>query len=193
MPILIHQARELCTKREFELYFGSRAGEITRLTQAKLRSKVSQARTLRDKFRGLAKRQEREARRKQAPRKRRRSEGSLRTRRKEQLFDEVMVRYLKRLESLVDAERRAEDRKRVAAVRKKLATKKTAKKKQSTKTPPQTRGARPAKTGAKMPERHKAETSAKEKRFTRGGLKRIHKHIQATGRRRQARRDARKR
>lgn len=179
MPILIHQARDLCTKREFELYFASRPREITRLTAARLRSKIARARRLRDKYRGLAKTGKRIARGKQAPRPSRAGRGE-RMRKKATLFAQVMARFQERLEKVEDAARRAE----IAAARKKLAAKR--KKKASARKRPGVKAAKPA------PATRKAETAAKRTRLDRSGRKRKETHTAARGRRRQAKRDSRR-
>ena len=179
MPIPIHQARDLCTKREFELYFASRPREITRLTAARLRSKIALARRLRDKYRGLAKTQKRIARGKQAPRPARTGTGD-RMRRKAKLFAEVMARFQQRLREVEDAARGAE----IAAARKKLAAKR--KKKASARKRPGVKAAKPA------PATRKAEAAAKRSRLDRSGRKRIETHTSARGRRRQAQRDGRR-
>ena len=177
MPILIHQARDLCNQREFELYFASRPREITRLTAARLRSKNARARRLRDKYRGLAKTQKRIARGKQAPRPSRAGQGE-RMRKKATLFAEVMARFQERIERVEDAARRAE----IAAARKKLASKR--KKKASARKPPGVKRSKPA------PATRKAETATKRSRLDRSGRKRIETHTSARGRRRQAKRDS---
>jgi hypothetical protein len=178
MPILIHQARDLCTKREFEFYFASRPREITRLTAARLRSKIARARRLRDKYRGLARTAGRIARGKQAPRASQAGRGA-RMRRKATLFAEVMARFQKRLKKVEDAARRAE----IVAARKKLAAKR--KKKAGARKPPGIKRPEPA------PATRKAEAAAKRSRLDRSGRKRIETHTAARGRRRQAKRDRR--
>jgi hypothetical protein len=178
MPILIHQARDLCTQREFELYFASRPREITKHTAARLRSKVARARRLRDKYRGLAKTGERIARGKQAPRASR--DQVERMRKKAKLFDEVMARFSKRLNKVEDAARRE----KIAQARKKLAAQR--KKKASVRKRPGKKPAKPA------PVTGKADAAAKRKRLDRSGKKRIETHTAARGRRRQAKRDRRR-
>jgi len=179
MPILIHLARDLCTKREFELYFASRPREITQLTPARLRSKIARARRLRDKYRGLAKTQKRIARGKQAPRPSRAGQVE-RMRKKATLFGEVMARFQERLKKVEDAARLAE----IAAARKKLAAKR--KKKAGARKRPRVKAAKPA------PATGKTEAAAKRSHLDRSGRKRIETHTAARGRRRQAKRDRRR-
>ncbi len=173
MPILMRQARELCNKSEFDLYFASRPREITALAPARLKSKIARARRLRDKFRGLAKGQ---ARRSKA------AKAGERTKRKAQLFDEVLQRFqarLAKLEAAAHAKKAAEARRKLAVKRKKKPAKKPA--------PPRPRAGKPA--DKKLSSR--AQGARKKSRLVRGGVTRIRTHTAAAGRRRQARRDRR--
>ncbi|MHA1571528.1 MAG: hypothetical protein ACTSWM_06880 [Alphaproteobacteria bacterium] len=97
MPIKTPQARQVCTKTELDLYMASLAREVKKFPMSRLKQKVVRSRKLRDKYRALATQQEREARGKGAPRRRRPAQGAERTRRKEQLFAETLERFDKQL------------------------------------------------------------------------------------------------
>jgi hypothetical protein len=150
-----------------------------------------------DKFRQLARRQEREARGKGKPRGAKPARSSQRTRKKEQLFAEVLARYQKRLADLKVEVKQEATKLRLAAQRK-LATAK--RKAPARKTAAKSAKRKPAKTktnaGAKRaPTRRKAvrvSAAAKRSRVATGGLKRRSTHIAALGRRSQARRDSRR-
>lgn len=116
MPIRTPEAKQLCTAAELDFFVASLAGALREATPAELKRGLARARRLRDKYRQLAEQQRREARGKQSPRGRRPSQGNERTRRKQQLFDEVLTRFdneLQRREA-----RAAGPRKKVATARK---------------------------------------------------------------------------
>jgi hypothetical protein len=174
MPITTREARQLSTASEWTLVQASQADRIRELTPARLKAKIGRARTLRNKYRDLAKRQHRKAQ----PR---RSGGpyealNARTGRKAELFEQVLARFEKALE------RQSADK--AAAAAKTPAGRKarrTAGAKTSRKAP-----VRPAKVKAS-----RASKSPKSAAGPRTGQHRIHAHLSSAGRRRQARRDTR--
>jgi hypothetical protein len=91
------EARPLCTKREWELLAQSWHPELARVTPGRLRQKVQRARTLRDKFRDLARQQKGEARGKRNPRSTRPAQGNKNTELKARIFDEALERFEARL------------------------------------------------------------------------------------------------
>ncbi len=98
MAYTITQARPLLTAAELELFDHSRAGPIKELTPARLRGKVTRARTLRDKYRDLFRRQTVSVRK--APTTKRRSpvgNDNERTQRKADILQEVLDRFEERL------------------------------------------------------------------------------------------------
>jgi hypothetical protein len=95
MPVTRAQAKEICTKPEYELVESSFRPAVTSLTAARLRSKVERSRKLQDKFRELAKKQNRESKEKQSGQAR--GTSNQRTERKAQLFAETRERFEKRL------------------------------------------------------------------------------------------------
>ena len=109
MPVRTPEARQLCTKTELDLYLASLARAVKTLTPARLRSKAGRARRLRDKYRQLADAQDREARGKLQPRRRRAAEGSTRTRRKQRLFAETLGRFQERLAVLEREKKQLEE------------------------------------------------------------------------------------
>lgn len=90
-------ARKACTAEELELFQASLSRSIQGLSLRELKSGVSRARKLRDKYRKLADQQDRESRGKGRARSSRPAEGSVATRKKEQLFVETLERYENRL------------------------------------------------------------------------------------------------
>lgn len=97
MAISKREARPLCTKREWELLVHSWNPELARVTPGRLRQKVQRARTLRDKFRDLARQQKGEARGKRDPKSTRPSRSNRNTELKAQIFDEALERFQARL------------------------------------------------------------------------------------------------
>lgn len=95
MPVTRAQAKEICTKAEYELVESSFRPAIASLTAARLRSKVDRSRKLQDKFRELTQKQNRETKEKQPGRAR--GTANQRTERKAQLFAETRERFEKRL------------------------------------------------------------------------------------------------
>lgn len=98
MAYTITQARPLLTAAELELFDHSRAGPIKELTLVRLRGKVTRARTLRDKYRDLFRRQTVSVRK--APTTKGRSpvgHDNERTQRKADILQEVLGRFEERL------------------------------------------------------------------------------------------------
>lgn len=97
MAISKSNAKSLCTQREWEHLSQSWNPELSQVTPGRLRQKVQRARTLRDKFRDLARQQSGEARGKREPRSTRPAQGNQNTKRKAQIFDEALERFQARL------------------------------------------------------------------------------------------------
>lgn len=174
MPISTREARQLSTAAEWTLIASSLPGDIRALPPARLKNKVLRARTMRNKYRDLAKRQFRETR---AARTGRPNESrNARTERKAVLFAEVLARFVG------EVGRRAEKAK--AEARAKTAKARVPRKKVTPKVP-----------STKVPSSHTrlgrtASTPARPV-ATRSGEHRIHAHISSAGRRAQGRRDSR--
>ena len=183
-------ARKLCTNSEFELFTSSLQKNIRPLDEKTLKSRIVRSRKLRDKYHHVANRQDREARGKQPPRRRNSSQGSVATRKKEQLFSESLERFEKRYEELESARQQAEKKPaskprttKKLAITKTVATtgkRKVVKKEKS--------GAKSAMTKTKA--RRKATATANKSRFTASGVTRKQKHRSADNKRRQALRDS---
>jgi hypothetical protein len=174
MPITTREAKQLSTAGEWALVQASQADRIRELTPARLKAKIGRARTLRNKYRDLAKRQHRKAQ----PR---RSGGpyealNARTGRKAELFEQVLGRFEKELE------RQAA---KTAAAPAKTTPKRKARRTARVKTPRKA-WARPSKVKSS-----RAPRGPKSAMPTRSGQRRIHAHLSAAGRRRQVRRDTR--
>jgi len=104
MAVSKARAKQLTTKREFELLEASWGRELSSLSPARLRQKVQRARTMRDKFRDLARQQAGEARGKRDPKSTRPARSNQNTKLKAQIFDEALGRFEERLASLGGAE-----------------------------------------------------------------------------------------
>ncbi len=107
MAYTITQARPLLNAAELELFDQSRAEPIKALTLARLRGKVTRARTLRDKYRDLFRRQTVSVR--SAPTTKGRSPvgaDNERTQRKADILQEVLGRFEARVEQLEAKEQR---------------------------------------------------------------------------------------
>lgn len=107
MAYTITQARPLLNAAELELFDQSRAEPIKSLTLARLRGKVAKARTLRDKYRDLFRRQTVSVR--SAPTNKGRSPvgaDNERTQRKADILQEVLGRFEARVQQLEAGEQR---------------------------------------------------------------------------------------
>lgn len=102
MAISRERAKQLCNQREFELVEASWGRGLQELTPARLRQKVQRARTLRDKFRDLARQQAGEARGKRDARSTRPAQGNRNTKLKARIFDEALERFQERLAAMED-------------------------------------------------------------------------------------------
>lgn len=113
MAYTLTQARKLLTAAELSVFDDSRASTIRKLTPARLRTKITRARALRDKFRDLHRRQAVATR--SAPANRRSAMGgdNERTRQKADLFAEVLSRFEERMQR-VEADATAAERKKAA-------------------------------------------------------------------------------
>jgi hypothetical protein len=100
MAVSKARAKQLCTKKEFDLIEKSWGRDLQQITPGRLRQKVRLTRTLRDKFRDLARQQSGEARGKRAPRSTRPAGGSRNTELKARIFDEALDRFETRLSKI---------------------------------------------------------------------------------------------
>jgi hypothetical protein len=207
MALTSNTARQLCTKAELALFTESLARNVKGFDARALRSRVARSRKLRDKYRQLANRQDREARGKQQPRRRQPSRGSAATRKKEQMFAESLTRFEKQLAKLeaasgktagegAGATRSAEKSSRAAVTRRKVTAteKKTSKRKTSVAKGATSRPHLSKASAKKMDQMSRAQkkpaATAKEARIIASGQKRKQKHLSALNRRQQARRNA---
>lgn len=116
------EAKALCTADEFRLYAASLEGRLERLSAEDLPLRLRRARTLRDKYRDLYRRQRAGARGKRARALPRELHDSSRTLRKAELFAKMVERLEDRRRVLEDEARRREDLARAAAPRPRLKT-----------------------------------------------------------------------
>ncbi len=183
MPITTREARQLSTVTEWALVEASLPDRIRELSPARLKAKIGRARTLRDKYRDIAKRQHRKA---QPRRTGRPNEAfSTRTARKVELFERVLARF----EQQLDRENATSAKSASAAA----ATRERARVRKGGKTGGRKKSAR-ASSGSPVPpkvKRSKNPAVPKSARAGRGGQQRIHAHVSSAGRRSQGRRDGR--
>lgn len=100
MAFTLAQARPLLTNPDLALFDANRAQPIKTLTLAKLRSKVTRARALRDKYRDLYRRQTVGAKTGPSAKRPATGEDNARTQRKADIFAEVLGRFEERLQKL---------------------------------------------------------------------------------------------
>ena len=117
MAYTLTQARPLLTANELELFDQSRTDPIKNLTLARLRTKVTRARALRDKYRDLYRRQTVATRTAPAARRAAMGGDNERTQRKAQVMEEVLGRFQARVQLL--EERQNREAERAAAARRK--------------------------------------------------------------------------
>ncbi len=183
-------AKQLCTKSEFQLFTESLQKNITSLDEKSVKTRISRSRKLRDKYRQTANRQDREARGKQPPRRRNPSQGSVATRKKEQLFSESLARFEKRLEKL-SSDREKPPARQAAKGPAKSAGRKTSTTKPKRRVTKKKTSASPSRdTRAVTRKRKTATAAAKKKRLKVSGAIRKQKHRSADNKRRQAGRDS---
>ena len=205
MPVSIQKAKALCSKSELDLLHWSRSPELVDLPPSRIKQKIVRSRKLRDKFRDLADRQRREARRKEDPRGKRHSESNDATRTKQQLFQEALERFEGAL---------ARHNAKIAKKTTKKAAKKTAKKiskktlmkkasKASVKPAKKVSKKKTASLASMLQAEQKAwnksaravssqsEGKRKSMKFARTGQPKIQGHVSSRTRRNQAKRDAR--
>lgn len=97
MAISMARAKALCTENELTLIRASSRAEIGSLSPARLKQKITRARTLRDKWTGQARTQRRAT---QAAQRARQTEDNARSAEKGELFAEVLTRFEKQLAKL---------------------------------------------------------------------------------------------
>ncbi len=123
-----NHAKTLCNKTEYQFFESSLRGNIDKLPRKSVQDGIKRARTLRDKYRDLHKRQRLATRDRTGTKKGVKPATNERTEQKAKLFAEVLERFEAQLKALKEAE------KAVAANNKKTAAKKKAAKKKAAKT-----------------------------------------------------------
>jgi hypothetical protein len=167
MTVDFDKARLLCTRQELALVLSARAQELRALTPRRLRTKMTLARGLRNKFRDLSERQAREARGKAPPRGARPARGNARTVEKADLFSEVLRRFEARAAKL---DQQAPDSASVAIARR-----------------------RPRSPSRSQRQKMDAAVAArKQRKAATSGAPRVRAHVASRNRRMQTRRDARR-
>ncbi|MGY6554145.1 MAG: hypothetical protein ACXIUM_06445, partial [Wenzhouxiangella sp.] len=126
-----NQAKTLCNKTEYALFESSMKGNIEKLPQKRVQDGIKRARTLRDKYRDLHKRQRLTTRDRTGTKKGVKPATNERTEDKAKLFTEVLGRFEDRLKLLKQQEKAAASKQAAA---KKASKKKASKKKTAAKT-----------------------------------------------------------
>jgi hypothetical protein len=215
MKVNLRSARALCTANEFDLVVASGGEGLRELSEARLKQKVVRARTLRDKYRDLLRRQRLAARRPGA--KPARDDANARTSAKADLFEQTLARFVDRLAQVQAAGQKAAAKKSVAKKAtakkpaKKAAAKKAAKKAAATKPAPTRPAAPKPRRSRKAPApstplapkvqppaargfvSDKAAQSARNVKLKSMNARNVQAHVSSRGRRSQARRDSRPR
>ncbi|MFP2924358.1 hypothetical protein ACLESO_03900 [Pyxidicoccus sp. 3LG] len=183
----------LLTEREAQLVLSSAPRNLSELSPRELRSRIQRTRRLMEKYQGEAQRQRREALRKVAPTRSRRSESNFNTRQKAEYFALTLERFEKRLAQLERKTPAGTRAKRVTSVRRTARPARTrvatSGRKPARRTRAAGRIATEPRTGSRRSSQQKKGGALKQQRFA--SVKR-QAHASARGRRTQARRDQRR-
>jgi hypothetical protein len=196
MTYTLAQAGKLLNVSEFALFSASRADALKTHTAARLRAKVKRARALRDKFRDLFKRQRLVTRSRTGSKAGARGAANERTRRKAELFAQVLQRFEKRLAQVEAAEARAARVRALVQARVILSNKRRADAAKAARRQPRISSkarAKPPGTVPKglQPDSESARSARHVMQFNAAGQQAIRGHVSAKGRRAQAKRDGR--
>lgn len=196
MPSTFMQAGKLLNESEFALFAASRAGVLNTLTKAGLAGKIRRARSLRDKYRDLLKRQRLATRTRTGSKAGVSGVANQRTRQKAEIFAQVLQRLEKRLAQVEAAEARAASRKASAQTRSALSRKRRADAAKLAARRRTTSPKAPAKSPSRItqgpqPTAESARSARHAMQFKVAGQQAIHGHVSARGRRNQAKRDSR--
>ena len=122
-----NHAKTLCNKTEYQFFESSLRGNIDKLPRKSVQDGIKRARTLRDKYRDLHKRQRLATRDRTGTKKGVKPATNERTEQKAKLFAEVLERFEVQLKALKEAEKAAAANTKKTAAKKKAAKKKAAK------------------------------------------------------------------
>ncbi|MFA4914009.1 MAG: hypothetical protein EOO27_19310 [Comamonadaceae bacterium] len=98
------EAKKLLTVAELELFDAGRSTAIRKLTKPELRSKLERSRKIRDKYRDLFRRQRLAIRAEVGSKAGAKGQANDRTRQKEEIFAESVVRFETRIKEVEAAE-----------------------------------------------------------------------------------------
>jgi hypothetical protein len=189
------QARALCSAAEYQLFEASLADHIKSFDAARLSQKIRRARTLRDKYRDLVRRQRLELRKRTGTKKGTGAGANERTESKARLFAEALERFERRAADLERAANAAAQAQAMAAARAKAregARAAAAARAKAKAGKPKRRTKRSTAAGKAGFASDTAERSQRQQRLQKTRGKAVQGHVRSTGRRRQARRDARR-
>lgn len=190
------QLRKLLNAGEIEIFESSRAEAIKELNAPRLIVKVKRARTLRDKYRDLLKRQRLATRARTGSKAGNSGDANQRTREKTEVFAEILERLEGRLALVEAAEARATKKESADAAR--VAKKESAdaarvakRKAVAGSTPAAKRTVGVTTKKVPQPTTERARAAHGVMQFKVAGQQRIRAHVAAKGRRSQAKRDGR--
>ncbi|MDP2065699.1 MAG: hypothetical protein Q8K38_06990 [Burkholderiaceae bacterium] len=190
------QAARLLSSSEMTLFAASLADQLVLLTASQLRSQVRRARTLRDKFQDLLRRQRVDTRARTGTKGGTSGTANQRTAEKAQAFTEALQRFEKRLAKVEAAAARATTRTATERARLVLDTKrandaaKAAARLQTISRKGPATGPKPA--GKRLgPTSESARTARHASQFKDAGSKAVLGHVSSLGRHNQAKRDQR--
>jgi hypothetical protein len=126
LPTNKTQAAKLLSAAEMDVFAASLAPAIKELSAARLAGKVKRARTMRDKFRDLLKRQKVATRGRTGTKAGTSGSANERTAKKAEIFDEVLQRFSARLEQVQAAAARAAAREAIAKAKSQARAEKAA-------------------------------------------------------------------
>lgn len=104
------EAKKLLTVAELELFDAGRSTAIRKLTKPELRSKLERSRKVRDKYRDLFRRQRLAIRAEVGSKAGTKGQANERTRQKEEIFAESVVRFETRIKEIETQEDKAYER-----------------------------------------------------------------------------------
>jgi len=190
------QARKLLTASELEVFVASRGDAVKAMLPTQLRAKVKRARTMRDKYQDLVRRQRLATRERVGTKDGRSDAANARTAQKAQVFADVLERFTRRLTQVEEAAERSAKQAAGAAAKQALQTKR----RMQLEAPKAGTSARSPKAPAQGPvAAGKLGGTSESARVARhamqpklAGQQKVHAHVAARGRRNQAKRDSKR-
>ena len=191
MATTLVQARKFLTAAELELFAASRGQALSGLVPRQLRGKLKRARTLRDKYRDLLRRQKLATRERAGTKLGRTGTANARTAQKAALFGELLEIFTRRLAQVEAAQARAELKAAAARARQRAPATRRTRTATSPVRSPKAPSTAPRTTRSLGPTAEKARVARHAMQPKLAGQQKVHAHVAARGRRSQAKRDSR--